>query len=696
MAAGSDFAASLVNEKARTGRIVHQDTMPSLAPIRRRPPIQSYATIDNTTADNQLNNSATAYHSDTMYNTRRSRLQGAASLQLHPTTLAAAPRLSSPDYTIQKRRPPLLHGACFDTPDSDNTIDPHSPRQSEELTPRHDTDDETPSRLTFLGDNCLAKKSISFHPDSSSLPEKSGSSDSKLELLESKYNHKSSDWNYFSDDIFPEHNSSCFKADNNYTSYNVNDPHLIQRMSVTALFEKFCADEREVQPRPSPVKPASEHSFGRSRFRGISGDSSGSGFNKKNRNSNAYLGNHPSSGSCFSLFCKQTNKLGMLEKSKRFSSSALYEQTPVGHLPNFNGIRSSEFYQKSNSDECQFQYSSSDGTFSSTNEPSTSRYGSYMYNENPLERESVMRLYEKFSCDGEEKLPASAKVVFKLAKKQSPDSRDPKSEPCSATGLHEKISNIISSTITSPIATDANVFDFDVDVIQRKCSENKSDILSLNGSISVSNTVQLLFEDPRSNRTSVSDLYEPCFSISLSSKRSSFKRDYPRHLDLNALDLRPIDDESPTSKYNSVSNADDGLQNFDSKSITSDVFITSEFSYSVDENSERNIKSLALEDIYEGDYPENVFSSPESKKDFVRKSSKVSFKFRMKNKETNECSSVNTVPISNNKEERAVEQDDVHAKVTPDKPDKRTLLDMKKVLDEDSVAVRKRTRCFPL
>lgn len=102
-----------------------------------------------------------------------------------------------------------------------------------------------------------------------------------------------------------------------------------------------------------------------------------------------------------------------------------------------------------------------------------------------------------------------------------------------------------------------------------------------------------LYEEPRSDRTSLSDIYEPCFSSSgIRSKRSSIKRDLAYKsravFDLTNLDFRPIDDESPnTSKFVSVSSPDGtNPSNFDSKSYYSDsVFVSPEKISSKDDSS---------------------------------------------------------------------------------------------------------------
>lgn len=110
-----------------------------------------------------------------------------------------------------------------------------------------------------------------------------------------------------------------------------------------------------------------------------------------------------------------------------------------------------------------------------------------------------------------------------------------------------------------------------------------------------------LYEEPHSDRTSLSDAYEPCFSSGFRSARSSIKRDliYKNQpvFDLTNLDFRPIDDESPnTSKFVSISSPDEFRSNFDTKSYYSDsVFASPEkMSSSKDESTKITAKRKAM------------------------------------------------------------------------------------------------------
>lgn len=102
-----------------------------------------------------------------------------------------------------------------------------------------------------------------------------------------------------------------------------------------------------------------------------------------------------------------------------------------------------------------------------------------------------------------------------------------------------------------------------------------------------------LYEEPHSDRTSLSDIYEPCFSSGFRSARSSIKRDlvYKNQpvFDLTNLDFRPIDDESPnTSKFVSISSPDEYRSNFDTKSYYSDsVFASPEKMFSKDDSTKK-------------------------------------------------------------------------------------------------------------
>lgn len=382
------------------------------------------------------------------------------------------------------------------------------------------------------------------------------------------------------------------------TSADVNDPLQIQRMSVNELFEKFCADEREIKFRPAPIRQASETCFRTTRLRGISSDRLGGIFVKKTRTdrmSTSSLGDQPGTGSCFSIFDKRKGKLGKLEKSKRLSTSALYDQSPTGNIAKTTRIRSNEdrLNKSYNSDELPEK---GDQFYEQTNAPSTSKSDNFVskfrFDENLLERASVARLYEKFCSDTPLK-PASLDTSLqssRILEEKSIDTTSSKLEIFSAMSLSEKTSDIMNSTIKTNADLD-NVDNIDNIDKSEMCFSEEQD---------VSNTVQLLFEDPRSNRTSVSDIYEPCFSVSLTPRQPSFKRGSLKNnwMELTTMDLRAIDDESPTTSKLTNSSPDD-LNN-------TDVFMTPDYQFSFSINGD-TLPTLA--DIHEGDSTEeNSFS----------------------------------------------------------------------------------------
>lgn len=473
--------------------------------------------------------------------------------------------------------------------------------------------DETPDTPSFgksedSDDHATEKSGISFELDTF-YPDVFGKkSDVESEYqsfgekVESSYerNYKNRTNEYFYDRAGTSAEDDMFysKAEDSFynTSADVNDPLQIQRMSVTALFEKFCADEREVKCHPPPMRQASETCFRTNRLRGISSDRIGGMFIKKGRTdrlSTSSLGDQTGTGSCFSIFDKRKGKLSKLEKSKRLSTSALYDQSPTGNqIAKSNRIRSTEerLYKNYNSDEL-----SKDQFYDQINLPSTSKSENFVskfrFDENPLERASVAKLYEKF-CNDTPPKPSSLDISLQssriLEEQLVSDSSSPRPELFSAASLSEKTSDIMNSTIK----TNENIFNFNMvlDVDNGDKSENCA-------SEDVSNTIQLLFEDPRSNRTSVSDIYEPCFSISLTPRQPSFKRVSLKNnwMELTSLDLKAIDDESPTtSKLTSVSSPDTDVN-------IADVFMTPDYQFSFNVNGD-TLPTLA--DIHEGDSTE--------------------------------------------------------------------------------------------
>lgn len=744
--AGSDFASVYVTERARTGRIVHQDTVPCLATARRHHHHQHHQSASIVTSPA----SAPAY-CETSFITR-ARIKYAASLDqggdLHyfsarppspPSSICELASTSSPipvPTTTHRRRPPLQHTACFDQSDFEFTTRPLARTTTTDETP------DTPSALrsdnSDLEDLDILPGDVFRSLDDTDEPSPGGAAAVIHELPETLFgdsveasyerNYKNRTNEYFYDRAGPssENSSTYFKIDDVYDPcFTLNDPLQNQRMSVTALFEKFCADEREAsRPKPLPVRQQSESTFRTSRLKGISADRISGGFIKKTRGdriSTSSLGDQPvtAAGSCFSIFEKRKGKFGKLEKSKRLSTSALYDQSPTGNLAKTNRIRSTETFNKFHSEEFHSRFSSpGENYYPNHNVPSTSKsdnsVSKFKFYENPLERASVAKLYEKFCYDDKIKSPPILPVIDTPVSKQQSleESKSVKTEPFSAASLSEKTSDIMSTTILAR-KVDQSIFNFDIDMLQR---DGTSEILSpdkterTDRSASVSNTVQLLFEDPRSNRTSISDLYEPCFSVSLAPKRPSFKREF-RHWDLNTLDLRPIDDESPTySKFTSNSSPDDILQ-YDTRSTNSEVFI-SELQSTTNETNERNGKGHLLEDINEGDsiddertsgktspcdsdhlLPKSMSSRPSMQKLEPYKpkiAPKADEDFTESPSENHDDSSV---MLSEGVAKLSVKN---HTDTTVGTLDKEAIIRLKKNKQKDIVALRKRTRCFPL
>lgn len=521
------------------------------------------------------------------------------------------------------KRPPLQHAACFDQ--SDIQYDLHANGRSRSVVhfrsrsssldrngPLQNDTPDTPSlgKSEESDDHATVKSGISFDLDATYpevFPKKTDAEYSdylsfgdKLELSYER-NHKNRSNEYFYDRAGTSTDDDVYysKIDDTFynTSADVNDPLQIQRMSVSALFEKFCADEREVKPHPQPLRQASETCFRTNRLRGISSDRLGGMFVKKtNRNdrmSTNSLGDQASAGSCFSIFDKRKVKLSKLEKSKRLSTSALYDQSPTGsQITKNNRIRSTDerLYKNSNSDEID-----KDQFYEQVNAPSTSKSDNFMtkfrFDENPLDRASVAKLYEKFCSNTPPCKPSSLDNSFQssviLKELSLSETSSPKPELFSAASLSEKTSDIMSSTIK----THENIFNFNM-VPDVQISDKNENCISEEHE--TSNTMQLLFEDPRSNRTSVSDIYEPCFSICLTPRQPSFKRGSLKNnwMELTSMDLKAIDDESPTtSKFISVLSPDTDPNN-------TDVFMSPDYQFSFSVNGD-TLPTLA--DIHEDD-----------------------------------------------------------------------------------------------
>lgn len=613
----------------------------------------------------------------------------------------SAEKSPSIDKSIRKR-PPLQHAACFDQSDlTDFQINGRSRSvvqfrsRSTSLDRKNGDQDDTPETPSFTrseesDDRATVRSGISFDLDTPLYPEVFVKKSQEMETVSEFHNFgdkidclyernpkKASEYLYdragpsTDDDVY-------YKTEDTFydTSADVNDPLQIQRMSVTALFEKFCADEREIKCRPQPIRQASETYFRTSRLRGISSDRLGGMFIKKSRTdrmSTSSLGDQPGTGSCFSIFDKRKGKLGRLEKSKRLSTSALYDQSPTGNQINkTNRIRSTEerIYKNYNSDEFK------DDKFYDQFAPSTSKSDNFVskfkFDENPLERASVAKLYEKFCADDKKPSLDNHPVLEELQISEPCSSRP---ELFSAASLNEKTSDIMSSTIK----TNENIFNFN---IPDDTNGDKSE--------SVSNTLQLIFEDPRSNRTSVSDIYEPCFSISLTPRQPSIKRESLKSNWMELLDLRAIDDESPTtSKFTTISSPDD----FNN----SDVFMTPDYQFSFSINGD-TLPTLA--DIHEGDSTEENSLSESSAKPKLAPSKSMSSRSSMQklqpivlNKVGNDTTEGDTdIPMA----KLSIKNNCAELTIDGKNNKQIQMFRLRKTKHIDNVTVHKRTRCFPL
>lgn len=266
-----------------------------------------------------------------------------------------------------------------------------------------------------------------------------------------------------------------------------------------------------------------------------------------------------------------------LDKSKRASSSALYERTdrsPTEAFYNATGstrLSSQELFEKFCSEEFTSLYGRDDDRRRRPpHSKSTGSSGSDVRHERTCCRRapcgSQPALTKRHACqaarsdrstDSEDTSPRrSAPYNLPL------DPEVPQSDDCSR-----------SAPLLSPDRFEAR-FTFDISE-RSEVTSNRDETPS-----DATETRNLtLYEEPHSDRTSLCELYDAAFT----SQRPSFRRDSSRRrggqFDLSALDFRAIDDESPRhSRRTSQRSVDDTIrQNSESRSWASDsVFTTPE------------------------------------------------------------------------------------------------------------------------
>lgn len=247
-----------------------------------------------------------------------------------------------------------------------------------------------------------------------------------------------------------------------------------------------------------------------------------------------------------------------LDKSKRASSSALYERadrSPTEAFYNATGstrLSSQELFEKFCSEDFTSLYGREDDRRRRPpHSKSTGSSGSDVRHERACCRRHVCRA------------PRS---------ERSTDSED--TSPRRPGPLHEPDGDDCSRS-APPISPDRYEARFTFDISERSEAPSNRDETPSDATETRNLT---LYEEPLSDRTSLCELYDAAFT----SHRPSFRRDGSRRrgpFDLSALDFRAIDDESPrASRRASQRSADDTLrQNSESRSWASDsVFATPE------------------------------------------------------------------------------------------------------------------------
>ncbi|CAH0724298.1 unnamed protein product, partial [Brenthis ino] len=266
-------------------------------------------------------------------------------------------------------------------------------------------------------------------------------------------------------------------------------------------------------------------------------------------------------------------KLGLIDKSKRASSSALYERadrSPTEAFYNATGstrLSSQELFEKFCSEDFTSLYGREDDRRRRPpHSKSTGSSGSDVRHEkNCCKRTpcgSQPALTRRHIChaprsdrstDSEETSPRRSNLRPLPLEPESEGAED-----CSR-----------SAPLLSPDRFEAR-FTFDI--------SERSEVTSIRDETpsDATETRNLtLYEEPHSDRTSICELYDAAFT----SHRPSFRRDSSRKrgpFDLSTLDFRAIDDESPrTSRRTSQRSVNDTLrQNSESRSWASDSVFT--------------------------------------------------------------------------------------------------------------------------
>lgn len=273
-------------------------------------------------------------------------------------------------------------------------------------------------------------------------------------------------------------------------------------------------------------------------------------------------------------------KFGIMDKSKRASSSALYdkhesEQSPTEAFYNATGstrLSSQELFEKFCSEDFTSLYGREDDRRRRPpHSKSTGSSGSDVRHERTCCRRTP--------CGSQPAL-ARRHICHVPRCDRSTDSEEPSPRHNMPRGIpidnHEEMRPDDCSRSAPLLSPDRFESRFTFDISERSEVTSNRDETSSDATETRNLT---LYEEPHSDRTSLCELYDAAFS----SNRPSFRRDGSRKqggpVDLSTLDFRAIDDESPrTSRRTSQRSVDDTLrQNSESRSWASDsVFATPE------------------------------------------------------------------------------------------------------------------------
>ncbi|GBP89864.1 Receptor-type tyrosine-protein phosphatase kappa [Eumeta japonica] len=344
----------------------------------------------------------------------------------------------------------------------------------------------------------------------------------------------------------------------------------------------------EEPPLPPPLPP-------RPHLRGVSSDRALCDERCRNAGSPTRPARALSQG-IFERRLPRIYRFGLIDKSKRASSSALYDRGDVSPTEAFYNptgstrLSSQELFEKF----CSEEFTSLYGRENEQRRPgahskSTGSSGSDVRHERACCRRAtpstsqptlgarrhvcLVRMPRSDRSTDSEEMP-SPKVLHR-----APGSRPlpleyeyPDDEEYENDGAHGDYSR--SAPLLSPDRFEAR-FTFDISEHSEAPSyheETPSDATETRN--------LTLYEEPYSDRTSLCELYDAVFSSrGPSLRREQSRRRPPGTFDLSALDFRAIDDESPrASRRASQRSADDTLrQNSESRSWASDsVFTTPE------------------------------------------------------------------------------------------------------------------------